>query len=106
MKQWLTALLCSALLSTTAWGAVDINTATAAQLEALPGIGASKAQAIVDYRTKHGPFKSADDLTNVPGIKEGTYSKIKGEVTVGKGSPAKAAAVKPTAKPTPAKKDK
>lgn len=103
MKQWLAALLCSAFLTTTAWGAVDINTATAAQLEALPGIGASKAQAIVDYRTKNGPFKSTDDLKNVPGIKEGTYAKIKGEVSVGKGAPAKPAAAKPTAAPKPAK---
>lgn len=49
--------------------AVDINSATAAQLaDGLQGIGAKKAEAIVNYRQKHGAFKSIDDLKNVKGI--------------------------------------
>jgi len=47
---------------------VDLNLATAAQLVALPGIGPAKAQAIVAYREKHGPFRTGADLAGVPGI--------------------------------------
>ncbi|MEW5838635.1 MAG: helix-hairpin-helix domain-containing protein [Pseudomonadota bacterium] len=47
---------------------IDINSATATQLESLPGIGPAKAKAIVDYRTQNGPFQSAADLEKVPGI--------------------------------------
>ena len=62
---------------------VDINTASAEELDKLPGIGPSKAQAIVDYRNEHGDFKSVEDIKNVHGIKEGTFSKIKDYITVG-----------------------
>lgn len=62
---------------------VDINTASAEELDKLPGIGPTKAQAIVDYRNEHGDFKSVDDIKNVRGIKEGTFSKIKDYITVG-----------------------
>ncbi len=47
---------------------VDVNHATAAELESLPGIGPALAQAIVDYRGAHGPFRSVDDLGDVRGI--------------------------------------
>ncbi len=47
---------------------VNINTANADELGTLKGVGASKAQAIIDYRTQHGAFKSADELANVKGI--------------------------------------
>ena len=64
--------------------AVDINTATAEQLEkSLKGIGPTKAAAIVQYREANGPFKSVDDLAKVPGIKGKTLDKIKPMVTVG-----------------------
>ena len=47
---------------------VDVNTATVAELERLPGVGPTLAQRIVDYRTAHGPFRAPDELTQVPGI--------------------------------------
>ena len=51
-----------------AFSQVNINTANVDQLDGLKGIGPTKAKAIVDYRQKNGPFKSVDDLQNVPGI--------------------------------------
>lgn len=54
----------------TTQGKININTATAEELTALPGIGNVLAQRIVDYRTTHGPFRSKDDLSKVTGIGE------------------------------------
>lgn len=48
--------------------ALDINTASAAELTILKGVGEKRASAIIRFREKHGPFKSADDLLSVPGI--------------------------------------
>jgi len=61
---------------------ININTATAEQLDALPGIGPTKAQAIIDYRNQHGRFKSIDEIKNVTGIKEGEFSKIQDHIKV------------------------
>jgi competence protein ComEA len=61
---------------------ININTATAAQLEALPGIGARTAQAIVDHRQKNGGFKKIEELMNVKGIGEKSFLKLKPMVTV------------------------
>jgi competence protein ComEA len=47
---------------------LDLNSATADELDTLPGVGPATAQAIVGYRSKHGPFRSVDDLTEVQGI--------------------------------------
>lgn len=55
---------------------VNINTATAAQLETLPGIGTVKAQAILAYREAYGPFRSVNELTLVKGIGEKTLEKL------------------------------
>src|SRR3990167_3698370 len=59
--------------ATTQSGRVNLNSATQAQLEDLPGIGPSKATAILDYRADHGPFHYPHDLVNVKGIGEKTY---------------------------------
>ena len=62
---------------------VNVNTATADELEQLPGIGPALAKAIVDYRTEHGPFRSAEELTNVRGIGAGKLDGIRNEITLG-----------------------
>ncbi len=61
---------------------IDLNKASAEQLSALPGIGEKKAQAIIDYRTKKGPFASIEGLLQVKGIGEKLLGKIKPRVTV------------------------
>ncbi len=61
---------------------VNINTATKDELMTLPGIGESKADAIIKYREKNGPFQSIEDITKIPGIKEGVYNNIKEHIVV------------------------
>ncbi len=61
---------------------VDINRAEPWLLEALPGIGETRAQGIVDYRNEIGPFKRIEDLLQVEGIGEGTFDKIKDYISV------------------------
>ena len=61
---------------------VNINSASALELEALPGIGEVIAQEILDYRTANGPFVSVDDLLDVSGIGEVTLENIRDLVTV------------------------
>lgn len=69
--------------SQTASGAiVHLNSANIAALETLPGIGAAKAQAILDYRTAHGPYKSVNDLLNVKGIGDATLKKLAPQLTL------------------------
>ena len=62
---------------------IDINTASAVELEELPGIGPTTAQKIVEYREQNGPFLSTEDIINVSGIGPGTYERIKDLITVG-----------------------
>ncbi|MDS4029462.1 MAG: ComEA family DNA-binding protein [Candidatus Contendobacter sp.] len=77
--------------------AIDINTATAEQLDkGLKGIGPKKGADIVKYREANGPFKSVDDLAKVPGIKGKTLDGIKPLVTVGGAAPAAAPAMPAT----------
>ena len=63
-------------------GKVNINTAGLTELTTLTGIGEVKGQAIIDYRTEHGPFASVDELTNVSGIGDKTLAKIRDQITV------------------------
>lgn len=58
-------------------GKLNINTATAEQIDMLPGMSKKKAQAVIDYRTANGKFKTVDDLMKVQGIKQKTVDKIK-----------------------------
>ncbi len=64
-------------------GVVNINTASAAQFEALPGIGAKTAARIVEYRQKNGPFKKIEELMNVRGVGEKNFLKLKSQLTIG-----------------------
>ena len=73
----------SAKASTTSTAIVNINTASAAELDALPGIGAKMAERIVEYRQKNGPFKKVEDLMNVRGVGEKNFLKLKPQITVG-----------------------
>ena len=64
-------------------GQVNINTASVADLDALPGIGAKTAALIVEYRQKNGPFKKVEELMNVRGIGEKNFLKLKPQLTIG-----------------------
>jgi comEA protein len=73
---------------TTMSAPLNLNSATTADLEKLPGIGAAMATRILEYRQKNGGFKKVEDLMNVKGIGEKNFLKLKGLVTV---APAKTA---------------
>ena len=62
--------------------AVNLNTATLAQLEALPGIGTKTAERIVEYRQKNGGFKKIEELMNVRGVGEKSFVKMKPLISV------------------------
>lgn len=61
---------------------LNLNTATAAELMQLKGIGEVRAADIVAYRDKHGPFSRIEDIMKVPGIKDAAFQKIKDDITV------------------------
>lgn len=82
MKKIIFTLLAFLVLSFNAIAAVNINTATQAELETLKGIGPTKAKAIVEYRKKQGGFKSIDELENVDGIGSKTLSNLRKDLTL------------------------
>ena len=61
---------------------VNLNTASVAELEKLPGVGATTAARIIEYRQKKGPFKKIEELMNVQGIGEKSFLKLKPQLTV------------------------
>ena len=87
MRRLLVSLFFGLFAAFSALAAVDLNTADVSELEGLPGIGPSKAAAIVQYRTDHGAFTSVDQLDDVPGIGPSTMANLRDLVTVGKGKP-------------------
>ncbi len=84
--RFLSTAVAIALLSVSALSfaaAVNINTADAETISAaLNGIGLTKAKAIVEYRQKHGPFRSVDDLSLVKGIGERTVERNRSDIQV------------------------
>jgi competence protein ComEA len=66
-------------------GPVNLNSATAEQLDMLPGVGPALAAAIIEYRTEHGPFTSVEQLQEVPGIGERRLAQLSELVTAGPG---------------------
>ena len=63
-------------------GKIDLNSASVEQLMTLPGIGESKAEAIIRYREESGPFSCTEDVMNISGIKDRVYSQIEDCITV------------------------
>ena len=90
-------MLCSALLLVAAGNAkktppavpLDVNTATAAQLEQVPGIGPATAKAIVQFRRKSGPFERIEDLLAIRGISTRKLEQIRPYVTISRPVPRK-----------------
>jgi competence protein ComEA len=87
-RKWLSLVLAAALWAPMALAApeaaarLDLNRATIQELETLPQVGPALAQRIIDFRTKHGPFKSVDDLLKVQGIGEKVLAKLRDRVSV------------------------
>lgn len=96
--------LVASLLPVAAWaGPVNVNTADAATLaKELDGIGPSKAQAIVEYREQHGPFRSADDLLKVQGIGQRVLEQNRGNIRLDKAGQAPSAGKGPATAKKPA----
>lgn len=63
-------------------GIININSASLSDLQKINGVGAVKAQSIIDYREKNGGFKSIEDIKNVDGIGDKTYEKIKDKISI------------------------
>ena len=102
MKKILLVLVSALAFSVSAWAAVDLNTASQAELETVKGIGPAKAKAIIEFRKKNGNFKSVNDLDKVPGFGKKSLDKVKKDITVGN---ATTAAAGKTADPKTVKED-
>lgn len=82
MKRLLASLVLSFFAALPAFAGVNLNTATQAELEAVRGIGPTKAKAILAYREKNGSFKSVDELGKVKGFGKATLAKLKDQFEV------------------------
>jgi len=84
MKKMVNVLLMvvAGLMALPAFAAVNINTATQSELEAVKGLGPSKAQSIIAYREANGSFKSVDDLDKVKGFGKASIEKIRTDLSV------------------------
>jgi competence protein ComEA len=82
MKKLLSAIIAFFVFSGTTMAAVNLNSASKAELETVKGIGPQKAEAILEYRKKNGPFKKVDDLANVSGFGDKSVANMRSELTV------------------------
>ena len=82
MKKSALGLITLLVFSPLAFAKTNVNTASESELEALKDVGPVKAKSILEYRNKHGAFKSIKDLENVPGIGATTLQKITNELTL------------------------
>lgn len=106
MKKLLLVLIaCFAFASAAFAATVNLNTASQAELDTLNGVGPVKAKAIIDYRTKNGPFKSVDDLEKVSGFGKKTVDKLRADLTVNGGAAPAKMESKAKKEAAPAKKD-
>ncbi len=96
MKKLLFVLLAWFVAMQCAFAAVNLNTATQAELEGLSGIGPTKAKAILDDRAKNGVFKTIEEIKRVKGIGEATFEKLKKDITVSGAAEERPAAKKTT----------
>jgi competence protein ComEA len=88
MKKLLTVLIAFFAFSGIATAAVNLNSASKAELETVKGIGPQKADAILEYRKKNGPYKRVDDLKNVSGFGDKSVENMRSELTVDAAAPA------------------
>jgi competence protein ComEA len=106
MKKLLLAFVTFVISTSIAIAAVNLNTATKEDLDKVKGIGPVKAQAIIDYRKKNGPFKNVDELENVKGFGGKSVKRVRSELTVNGVANAKSTDTKTTdTKPTDKKHD-
>ena len=89
MKKLLLILLAFFAFSGMAIAAVNLNTASKDELQAVKGIGPKNADAIIEFRKKNGPFKTVDDLKNVKGFGDKSVDSIRSELTVESAAPSK-----------------
>ncbi|CAK0780562.1 competence protein ComEA [Gammaproteobacteria bacterium] len=102
LRTWLSALILMGLSGLAFGASVDINSADATSIaKAIDGVGPVKAQAIVSYREKNGPFATVDDLTKVKGISKKIVDNNRANMTAG-AAPAPATPAKPAAPAAPA----
>ncbi len=104
MKRLLLAFITFVISTSIAMATVNLNTATKDDLDKVKGIGPVKAQSIIDYRKKNGPFKSVDELENVKGFGSKSVKKVRPELTVDGLTNVKPAAVKASDKKHDVKK--
>lgn len=87
MKQLLMVWIALFAFSGMATAAVNLNSASKAELETVNGIGPQKAEAILEYRKKNGPFKKVDDLKKVSGFGDKSVASMRSELTVDAAAP-------------------
>lgn len=90
MKKLLLALTAFFAFSGMATAAINLNTASKAELETVNGIGPQKAEAILEYRKKNGPFRKVDDLKKVSGFGDKSVATMRSGLTMDATAPAKA----------------